>query len=282
MASSNPPQLDQAVRRIQFEVDKRGWSQRMLADKALVGESTIFRLFRGQYTRKTLVKVEQALGLEPSTFTSPTFGRTAAANGMAALQAPRIDFSHTLNEQSDRAPVAQVDKEVADLSFGGYAHRLYEHYIGEYRLIRPGFAVPDRVVSYAFDMKWSNDPAGIAFHDRNPGYEQRGMLMVPSGTPLIHLLTCDAGCSRLITAYHMPVGRRTMSGVLLTIANPEGRQLYPASVPVCLVKLMGPADPMKDALGTLDANHASLFAIRDVIAGWMAGAHMLRADPTTA
>ncbi|MEL6746838.1 MAG: helix-turn-helix transcriptional regulator [Pseudomonadota bacterium] len=280
----NGRELDQAVRRIQYEMDKRGWSQRMLADKALVGESTIFRLFRGQYTRKTLVKVEHALGLETSTYSSPTYGALTGLMNGASGERQRVDFSHVLNAQAEQhghEPARST--EVADLSFGGYARKLFEHYQGEYRVVRPAFSSYEQVIAYRFDMVWSNDPAGIAFHDRNPGYEQRGMLLVPSGTPLIHLLTCDAGCARLITAYHLPPGRRTISGVALTIANPTGRQLFPASVPICLVKLGGSEDPMREIMGLMSADDHRLDPIRDLVSEWAnPNGHFLRADPTTA
>ena len=49
------------------ELDRRAWSQRRLADKALLGEATVFRLLKGDYSNKTLRKVEKALGLELDT-----------------------------------------------------------------------------------------------------------------------------------------------------------------------------------------------------------------------
>ena len=53
---------DLIVARIRDEIARKGWSQTKLAEKALLGDATIFRFFRGDYTIKTLRRIEQALG----------------------------------------------------------------------------------------------------------------------------------------------------------------------------------------------------------------------------
>ena len=41
---------DPIVARIRDEIARKGWSQTRLAEKALLGDATIFRFFRGDYT----------------------------------------------------------------------------------------------------------------------------------------------------------------------------------------------------------------------------------------
>jgi transcriptional regulator with XRE-family HTH domain len=206
---------DPALQRIRDELDRRGWSQRTLSDRTVLGESTIFRLLKGDYSRKTLRKVEEALGI--------------AASGPGP------------------APIA-----IADIRYGGYLRALYGYYEGEYRLLRPAFADPSRIALYPFRIVWCDESRALAFADGNPGYEQKGVVAVPTGTQFIHFLTLANGSVRLITAYHAPPGERAIRGLLLTFANPRGRELYPAAAPVLIVRKPDKAaDPLEGVAGLL-------------------------------
>lgn len=191
---------DEAIAaKIRDELDRRGWSQRQLADKAMLGEATVFRLLKGDFSRKSLLKVQEVLGRS---------------------------FD---NAQSE--PV-----RVADLAYGAYARDLYDYYEGDYICLRAAFADPDKLVVYEMEIFWCNETRALVFVDRTPGYEQRGTIHVPTGTQFLHFITLDNGSARLITAYHMPPKGTYMRAMLMTFANPKGRELYPAASPLLMFR----------------------------------------------
>ena len=200
MADYNGSQDSVTAERIRDELDKRGWSQRQLADQAKLGEATVFRFLKGRFTRRTLRKIEQALEIG---------SRDDAAGSF----------------------------EVAELNLGGYARDIYRYFEGEYLFVRPAFSNAGKYCTYKMTIAWSADPRGLAFTDHNPGYEQRGVLAIPRGTQFIHFLTLDTGSARLMSAYHMPPTHNTMCGLTLTFANPSGRTLFPAAAPFIMYRL---------------------------------------------
>ncbi len=191
---------DPYVQQIRDELDRRAWSQRRLADKALLGEATVFRLLKGDYSNKTLRKVERALGITL-----------------------KDDTSHGV--------------EVADIQVGGYAKQLYDYYEGDYICVKPAFKDETQYYTYQMTITWSDDKHCLVFEDKNPQYEQTGSILVSQGTQFLHFLTCDQGSARLITAYHMPRSRSTIRGISLTLANPRGRVLYPAAYPIVMKRI---------------------------------------------
>ncbi|MBI1386491.1 MAG: hypothetical protein GC150_16405 [Rhizobiales bacterium] len=231
---------DPAVERIRGEMERRGWSQRLLADRSLVGESTIFRLLRGQYSRKTLVKVEAVLGLEGPASPGPAQPPGAAATVAGA-------------------------GGVAATSLGGYSRAIFSHYEGEYRCVRPTFTGTPEVMVYPFSIAWDEGEPGLVFVDRNPGYGQRGVVMVPPGSTLVHFVTLDRGSARLITAYHISFGETDIRGAVLTIANPRGRDLYPAAGPLVLARVLGADDPIGGLAGRVSRNDPRLGRVRAML-----------------
>lgn len=194
-----------ALERIREDLDRLGWSQRDLADKALVGESTIFRLLKGEYSTKTLRKVERALGIDPTDVTAlaATFAR---------------------------------------IEYGGYSRELYSYYEQDYVCVRQSFADSDRLTVYPMSISWDEDTGALVFRDHNKGYEQSGVITVPTGTQFLHFVTLDRGSARLITAYHMPENDLVIRGMVMTFANPQGRKLQPAAAPI----VMFPVDDAKE------------------------------------
>jgi len=188
---------DAAIERIRADLDRLGWSQRDLADKALVGESTVFRLLKGEFSTKTLRKIERALGINPT----------------------------------DAGALAQT---FARIEYGGYSRELYAYYEQDYVCVRPSFTDPERITVYPMSISWDEDTGGLVFKDQNKGYEQSGVITVPTGTQFLHFVTLDRGSARLITAYHMPENDLIIRGMVMTFANPQGRKLQPAASPIVM------------------------------------------------
>lgn len=180
-----------------MSLDQSGWSQRDLADRAMVGESTVFRLLKGDFSTKTLRKIERALDLEP------------------------------VEREARTATFAKIE-------YGGYSRELYAYYERDYVCVRQSFADPQCIMVYPLAISWCTDTCALVFHDKNPGYEQSGVITVPTGTQFLHFVTLDRGSARLVTAYHMPTNDFVIRGMVMTFANPHGRKLQPAAAPIVM------------------------------------------------
>ncbi len=202
-------------------MERRDWSQRNLADRALLGEATVFRLLKGQYSRKTLRKVETALGID-------------------------------LIDQAGGSDHRPAEMELADAPYGSYPRSLYDHYEAEYFLFRPSYLNPGKIFFYPFDIEWSDRPSGLMFFDRNPGFEQSGMVSVAVGTRFIHFSTQDQGSARLITAHHMPPNLDIIRGLILSLGYQGQSDLRPVASPVILQKIDGKLADLKDHAGVID------------------------------
>ena len=231
MSFSDDTSVDPIAERIRAEMERRDWSQRNLADRALLGEATVFRLLKGKYSRKTLRKVEQALGLE---------------------------LLNSLGGTVHLSP----EVELADTKYGGYLRSLYDHYEAEYFLFRPSYANPGQIYFYPFDIEWSDEPGGLKFYDRNPGFEQSGMVSVASGTPFIHFPTQDQGSSRLITAHHMPPNLNMIRGMILSLGYQKNYDLRPVSSPIILQKMSDELKLLQPDIGTININDPRIAHIR--------------------
>lgn len=190
------------VERVRVVLDKRGWSQRRLADEAILGEATIFRLMKGEYSTKTRRKIEAVLGLDAA-------------------------------GKEEGRPVSRV----ASVQNGGYSRELYSYYEGDYLCVRPAFSKTRKFVVYQMNIHWSEEGQGLEFEDNNPGHQQSGMIMLPMGTQYLHFITRDRGSARLITAYHMPQNSSSIKGLMLTFANPKGHDIFPAMVPIIMQRI---------------------------------------------
>jgi hypothetical protein len=153
------------------------------------------------------------------------------------------DLARTTAERtSDQTRAAEISSAnlraqhpmIADLAYGGYVRQVYGYYEGDYLCARPSFSDPAKYVVYPMTIEWSDSEGALRFFDRNPGFEQRGIITIPTGASYIHFVTLEAGSVRLITAHHMPESRSRTLGLMLTLANPSGRMLYPAAAPILI------------------------------------------------
>lgn len=213
---------DPIVARIRDEIARKGWSQTKLAEKALLGDATIFRFFRGDYTIKTLRRIEQALGID-------------------------------LDGEKERTDEKNM---IADVRYGGYNKQLYDYYEGQYICMRPAFVDADRYMVYQMEIYWSDIGPGLMFRDKNPGYEQGGQILVPIGTPFLHFLTLSGGSARLMTMYHMVRGKNVMRGLSLTISSQvSGTDLHPAATPILFHRITDEHPEWKDLTGLVRRDH---------------------------
>lgn len=221
----NDDDKDAIVARIRDEIARRGWSQAKLAEHALLGDATIFRFFRGDYTVKTLRRIEQALGID-----------------IEAEKKRRVNES-----------------VVANVLYGGYHRDLYAYYEGDYICLRPGFIDPDRYMVYQMDIYWSDLGPGLMFRDKNPGYEQGGQILVPIGTPFLHFLTMSHGSARLMTMYHMARGKSVMRGLSLTISSQKkGTDLHPAATPILIHRIDEQHPEWRGLTGLVRKDHPAI------------------------
>lgn len=216
---------DLIVVRIRDEIARKGWSQARLAEQALLGDATIFRFFRGDYTVKTLRRIEQALGID-------------------------------INGEKDRRHESSL---IANVLHGGYHRDLYAYYEGEYICLRPAFVDADRYMVYQMDIYWSDIGPGLMFRDKNPGYEQGGQILVPIGTPFLHFLTMSNGSARLMTMYHMVRGKNVMRGLSLTISSQKrGTDLHPAATPILIHRIDEAHPEWRGLTGLVRKDHSAI------------------------
>ena len=147
---------------------------------------------------------------------------------------------------------------IADLAYGGYVRPVYGYYEGEYLCVRPAFSDPTKYAVYPMTIEWSDSEGGLRFFDRNPGFEQRGIITIPAGAAYIHLVTLEAGSVRLITAHHMPETHTRTLGLVLTLANPTGRTLTPAAAPILIERTDRAPLPYADILGPVSRDDPRL------------------------
>ena len=218
-------QKDPIIERIRDEIARKGWSQAKLAERALLGDATIFRFFRGEYSTKTLRKIEQALGLD-------------------------------LDEEQKTRTAGSL---VANITHGGYHKELYDYYEGDYICLRPAFSDPERYMIYQMRIYWSESGPGLMFNDKNPGYEQSGQILAPVGTPFLHFLTMSNGSARLMTMYHMARGKQVMRGLSLTISSQKkGTDLHPAATPILFHRITDAHPEWRGLSGLVMRDHEVL------------------------
>ena len=92
-----------------------------------LGEATVFRFLKGQFTRKTLRKIEQALELS------------------------------TCPRRSNSA-------ELAEPKLGSYPRELYEYLEGDYMFVRPAFSDADKVLHLPDDDRVVGSSKRPGFH----------------------------------------------------------------------------------------------------------------------
>jgi hypothetical protein len=203
---------------IQRYLDANGLARKDLIREHL-SKSSIEKLFQGDFTERTLDKVEGIL------------------------------------KTSFRAPPAPP-RETADRSVGGYVFDAVEYLQGDYLCVRPMFANPANFNAYLVTISWSEARKCLVFEEKSRfdgKYRQQGTVHIPFGTAYMNLVSANAGNVRTILL-SLPDGDGMMRGIISTLSNPKGSVYIPVAAPMVLRKLRKAEEP---ELGIIAENHRS-------------------------
>jgi hypothetical protein len=200
---------------IQRYLDANGLARKDLIREHL-SKSSIEKLFQGDFTERTLNKVEGIL--------KTSFQRRKAR------------------------------QEAAPKSVGGYVFDAVEYLVGDYLCVRPVFANPTNLNAYLISLSWSDEKNSLAFEEKSRAdakYIQSGTVYIPFGTSFMNLVSSASGNVRTILL-SLPDADDISRGIISTLSNPKGSIFIPASAPIFLRKLKQAEKP---ALGIISGEH---------------------------
>ena len=200
---------------IQRYLDANGLARKDLIREHL-SKSSIEKLFQGDFTERTLNKVEGIL--------KTSFQRQATV------------------------------KDTAAKSVGGYVFDAVEYLQGDYLCLRPMFANPANFNAYLITIAWSDEQNCLMFEEKSRfdgKYRQIGTVYIPFGTSFMNLVSSSAGNVRTILL-SLPDTEDMMRGIISTLSNPKGSIYIPVAAPIVLRKLRAGEEP---ELGVITAGH---------------------------
>ena len=203
---------------IQRYLDANGLARKDLIREHL-SKSSIEKLFQGDFTERTLNKVE---GILKTSFRKSSAGRD----------------------------------DTADRSVGGYVFDAVEYLQGDYLCVRPMFANPANFNAYLVTISWSDERKCLVFEEKSRfdgKYRQKGTVHIPFGTTYMNLVSSSAGNVRTILL-SLPDSDDLMRGIILTLSNPKGSVYIPVASPIVLRKLRKAEEP---ELGVITENQRS-------------------------
>ena len=203
---------------IQRYLDANGLARKDLIREHL-SKSSIEKLFQGDFTERTLNKVE---GILKTSFRKSSAGRD----------------------------------DTADRSVGGYVFDAVEYLQGNYLCVRPMFANPANFNAYLVTISWSDERKCLVFEEKSRfdgKYRQKGTVHIPFGTAYMNLVSSSAGNVRTILL-SLPDSDDLMRGIILTLSNPKGSVYIPVAAPIVLRKLRKAEEP---ELGVITENQRS-------------------------
>jgi hypothetical protein len=216
-ALNSKPDKKAIATAIQRYLDANGLARKDLIREHL-SKSSIEKLFQGDFTERTLNKIEGIL------------------------------------KTSFRAPSSAVKNDTADRSVGGYVFAAVEYLQGDYICVRPMFANPANFNAYLITIEWSDERKCLVFEEKSRfdgKYRQTGTVHIPFGTAYMNLVSSSAGNVRTILL-SLPDSEDMMRGIISTLSNPKGSVYIPVAAPIVLRKLRKAEEP---ELGTIAQTH---------------------------
>jgi hypothetical protein len=184
---------------VQRHLDENGIARKELIRDHL-SKSAIDKFFRGEYSHRTLAKIEGILG-------------RSFAHGVAMdAQAPE--------------------------ALGGYSFQSVKHLQGTYLYVRPMFNGSSNLSAYLIEIQWNESRGCLTFEEReriDSNYKQAGVVYIPLQLPFFNLVTIERGDIRTILL-GFPEGD-LCRGITSTISRPKGPIRIPVAAPVMMRRL---------------------------------------------
>lgn len=224
---------------VREEMARRRLSRQQLADQAKISISTLEKALSGKrpFTLATMVRVEDALGLELRKSTGKNGGQVAAAS------------QHT---------------GIAPDELGSYARASVQFLEGSYLTVMPSLGERSAVYAYRTDITWDASRACLAFREServDAAFTHFGTVSMPNQTGHIYLATNRHGQHRL-TMLSRPTSSGDLHGILLSLHAGRGAQLTPVAAPIVLMPMIKGAVP---AYGRIAAGNTSYAKYRSAL-----------------
>lgn len=206
---------------IQRYLDTHGKARKDLVT-AFLSMSSVEKLFQGDFTERTLNKVEGIL--------NTTFQRPARA-------------------------LSEV--RMAAKSVGGYMFDAVKHMQGHYLCIRPVFAKPENLNAYLVSIAWSDEQMRLIFEERqrfDRKYSHKGSVYIAFGTSFMNLVSEFEGNVRTVLL-SLPDSDGVLRGIINALSNPRGFVFIPASAPIVLRRLQDGEEPELGVITGKSANY---------------------------
>lgn len=212
----HPDRSSAVALRVREELARRRLSRQWLADEARISLSTLEKALSGRrpFTLATVVRMEEALGIELREGAGPSGGDAKPVGGFAPEE------------------------------MGAYARPAVGWLEGDYLTLRPSFSEKDAIYAYHTRIAWNDEKGHLAFSETDrldSDFQQRGFVSFPHLSGQIYLVTSSAGQYRM-ALLNRPSGGGALNGVLATLVAGPGAQLIPAAAPIALVPVNGRSD----------------------------------------
>jgi len=210
---------------IQHHLDAHGLARKDLIRDHL-SKSTIDKLFQGEFSERTLTKIEAILNIS---------------------LAPK-------HAEEDQAP-----SEV-----GGYTLQAVEYLQGDYLCVRPLFTDPVCLNAYLIRIAWDRPTRSLRFEElsrQDAKYAQKGSVYIPFGTPFLNLVSSHQGNLRTVVL-SLPDREGICRGLITTLSNPKGTMYTPVAAPIFLRRLNAGEHP---DVGFVKPESGSYLAYLDIL-----------------
>jgi len=174
---------------IQHHLDAHGLARKDLI-RDYLSKSTIDKLFQGEFSERTLTKIEAILNIA-------------------------LTPKHA---EDDQAP-SQI---------GGYTLQAVDYLQGDYLCVRPLFTDPTNLNAYLIRIAWDGATRSLRFEElsrRDAKYAQKGTVYIPFGTPFLNLVSTHLGNLRTVLL-SLPDGEGVCRGLITTLSISEGNHVH--------------------------------------------------------
>jgi transcriptional regulator with XRE-family HTH domain len=196
-----PAQNQHIIERVREALARRRISRQRLADEARISVSTLEKALAGDrpFSLASLVRIEQALGIELRTIAAP-------------------------------AP------SVAPAELGSYVRSAVAWLEGEYLTLRPSFELAGGIHAYCTQFAWDVERSCLGFRERerlDSGNAQAGHVCLPPAKGKIYLCTNGTTGEMRLAILNSPRRGGELAGLLLTLA--AGIPGLPVATPIALL-----------------------------------------------
>ncbi|MDX2203165.1 MAG: hypothetical protein NW223_10470 [Hyphomicrobiaceae bacterium] len=204
-------------------------SREEFAQRAKIGKSTVDKLVTGMFSEKTVLQIDQQLGL-----------------GLLST-----------------LPLVELAPE----EFGRYSREETTPYIGHYVLARPSFSERGVIQAFHMEIAWQKETRTLVIKEAAQDKKiplQFGSIYIPRGSMHIFVMSNENGWLKSVILSQIDV-YKCMKGIILTMGHAFANVYTPLASPVILSKYPKIEPSMVGALKPSSPHYHTYFnALREV------------------